>query len=552
MGKWIRLCMLAIVLPTLAEWSGLAMAATPQVAGGRGFTLALNANGELRSWGSNYFGELGDGTLLQRTQPQLIGTGYSQIRASGASVFALKEDGSLWAWGSNLNGQLGVGSSDYDLAVPTPVGTLFKEVTAGFACHFGIKADQTLWGWGANAHGELGDGGNADRSSPVQIAEDFVAVVSGSGENTADNPIICYTLALKSNGDLWAWGGNAHGQLGDGTTGPRSMPTLIGSGFREIKVGGNASYGIKQDGTLWSWGANNYGQLGDGGMTQRNTPGLVATDVQALFPVGASVFAIKTDGSLWAWGNNAQGQLGDGSTEMRTTPVRIGQGFTHIARLTDWSVYGLQADGSLWAWGSNTEGEFGDGTTTSYSVPTRIGTGFHSITGLPGWAGSYTIAMKTDGSLWGWGDNTSGNLGDGSTEWRLTPVAILSEGFAISGDSSVPVDPEPPLDSAAAFDGATGVLDLPRVELGDAAYRVKLQLVDAELLSLRVTTVDAAVHGHDANTVTVDGDMNVSIPRLRLEDQAYWFALRLIDAGNLTFQVAGFGVLTGNRPAGQQ
>lgn len=538
MSIWTRYCRLAIVCWSLAGLSGIGMAATPQVAGGRGFTLALSANGELRSWGSNYFGELGDGSTLQREQPQLIGTGYSQVRVNGASVFALKDDGSLWAWGSNLYGQLGVGSSDYSLAVPALVGSAFKEVVAGFACHFGIKTDQTLWGWGANANGELGDGGSADRSSPVQIGSDFVAVVSGSGDNTAENPIICYTLALKSNGDLWAWGSNAQGQLGDGTTSPRNTPTPIGTGFREIKVGANASYGIKQDRTLWSWGANNYGQLGDGSVTQRNTPAQVAADIEAVYPVGASVFAIKTDGSLWAWGNNAQGQLGDGSMEMRTTPVRIGTGFSGIVRLSDWSVYGLQADGSLWAWGSNARGELGDGTTTSYAIPTRVGAGFSSVTGLSGWESAYTLAIKTDGSLWAWGDNSSGNLGDGSTEWRLTPVVILTEGFASSGNPPAPAE-----SSATSFDEATGILDLPRVELGEAAYHVKLQLVDSSQLSLRVTTLDPAVAGRDANTATLDADLNVSIPRLRLGAQTYWFALRLLDAGNLTFQVAGFGVL---------
>ena len=537
MRIWTTCGAATIVFSSLVGWSGVGMAATPQVTGHRGFTLALSANGELRSWGSNHFGDLGDGSTQQREQPLVIGTGYRQVRASGSGIFGLKDDGSLWAWG---DGQLGLGSSS-SVQVPTLVGTAFKDVVPGFGCHYGIKTDNTLWGWGTNANGELGDGGNADRTRPVQLGADFAAVVSGTGSNTQAVPIICYTLALKNNGEVWTWGSNAFGQLGNGTTSPRNTPSLVGTGFREVKVGVNAAYGIQQDGTLWSWGDNTYGQLGDGSTTQKSTPVQVATDVAAVFPVGATVFAIKTDGSLWAWGNNAQGQLGDGSMEMRTAPVRIGSGFTRIDRLSDWSVYGLQADGSLWAWGSNLDGEMGDGTHTSHTTPTRIGAGYYSVTGLSGWAGSYTVALKTDGSLWAWGDNASGNLGDGTTQWRLTPVAVLTEGFAPT--DTPPQPPTPAVSSLATFNGATGLLDLPRVELSEDAYHVKLLLVDPNQLSFRVTALDPAVAGRDANTVTLDAFLNIRIPRLQLGDQTYWVALRLSDASNLTLALAGFGLL---------
>lgn len=311
-----------------------------------------------------------------------------------------------------------------------------------------------------------------------------MAVTTGAGENSQVKPIICYTFALKSNGDLWAWGNNSLGQLGDATTTSRTTPTLIGTGYRSITVGLDAGYGIKQDNTLWSWGANQYGQLGDGDTLPKLQPYFIMTDVKDVYPVGATMFAIRSDGGLWAWGNNTHGQVGDGTRERRTTPVRIGQGFTQIVPLSDWSVYGLQADGSLWAWGSNAAGEFGDGTTTDRLTPWRIGDGFHSVKALSGWEGSYTLAMRTDGSLVAWGDNTSGNLGDGSTVWHMTPVMILAQGF---GAVVPPVEPQPPPASAATFDAATGILYLPRVELLDAALKVDLQLVDAERMLLRVT-----------------------------------------------------------------
>lgn len=516
-------------------------AATPQVTGGRGFSLALDEHGVLRSWGSNYFGELGDGGASQQERPQVIGTGYREVRSKSSAVFALKDDGSLWAWGSNLYGQLGTGSTEFSSSTPTQVGTSFKDVVPGFGCNFGIKSDKSLWGWGTNTNGELGDGGGTDRYTPVQIGTDFLSVTTGVGENSPSSPIICYTLGLKSNGDLWAWGNNLRGQLGDGTTITRKTPTLVGSGFRWVTVGVDTAYGIKQDHTLWSWGANTFGQLGDGSDVPRQLPGHIATDVQAVYSVGATMFAIKSDGSLWAWGNNSHGQVGDGTQEMRRTPVRIGHGFTHIAPLSDWSVYALKADGSLWAWGDNSRGSFGDGTTTNRLIPTLIGTGFHMVKALTGWEGAYTLAMKTDGSLWAWGDNTTGNLGDGSTDWRMTRVMVLANGFA-----AAPVDPQPPPATVATFDGTTGVLHLPRVELGDAALQVNLQLVNVEQLTFRVTSFDTSTVEHDSNAAELEGGFSLHIPRLRLADQHFWLILRLIDPDTLTFQITEFGALEVN------
>gem|GEM_PF-2513670 len=536
--RWFR-STIAILAITGTQLSVLA--ATPQLAGGRGFSLALDAQGILRSWGSNFFGELGNGGTSQQELPQVIGNSYRQVSARGGTVFALKDDGSLWAWGSNVYGQLGTGSTEISSSSPSQVGVGFEDIVQGFGCNFGIKSDSSLWGWGSNVYGELGDGGGADRYTPVQVGQDFVAVVTGNGENSPDNPIICYTLGLKKNGDLWAWGNNSHGQLGDGTTAARSAPTLIGTGYRSIKVGVDATYGIKQDNTLWSWGANQYGQLGDGSTTSKQHPSLITTGVQDVYPVGATMFAIKFDGSLWGWGNNSHGQVGDGTRERRTEPVRIGQGFTQIVPLSDWSAYGLKADGSLWAWGSNARGEFGDGTTTDQIIPTRIGSNFHNVKALSGWEGIYSLAMKTDGSLVAWGDNASGNLGDGSTNWRMTPVMILAQGFGTTAPNP-PVDPPPP-ESMATFDGITGVLDLPRVELFDTALSVHLQLVDAERLTLRVTSFIASPVAHDTNAVILEDGLHLRIPKLLLAGQYYWLILRLTDADTLTFQITEFGAL---------
>ncbi len=194
MRIWTTCCALTIVLSSLAGWSGVGMAATPQVTGHRGFTLALSANGELRSWGSNHFGDLGDGSTQQREQPLVIGTGYRQVRASGSGIFGLKDDGSLWAWG---DGQLGLGSSS-SAQVPTLVGTAFKDVVPGFGCHYGIKTDNTLWGWGTNANGEY-----------VRLA-DGTQICTRTNLSAATNSLLAITnVTVAHAGGYVAWVTNA-------------------------------------------------------------------------------------------------------------------------------------------------------------------------------------------------------------------------------------------------------------------------------------------------------------------------------------------------------
>ncbi|MCX7736025.1 MAG: T9SS type A sorting domain-containing protein [Candidatus Kapabacteria bacterium] len=446
------------------------------IACGYTHTVAIKEDGTLWAWGSNVFGQLGDGTTQDKSTPTQIGTAtnWQSVACGNRHTIAIKGDGTLWAWGSNIAGKLGLG--DYkDRSVPVQIGTEsnWKEVACDMHHSIAIKGDGTLWAWGSNDYGQLGLGDYNHRSVPVRI-----------GTATNWQSVACgyyHTLAIKEDGTLWAWGYNYYGQLGDGTTEDEMIPTRIGTatnwksiacasshtiaikddgtlwawGYNYGQLGdGTVSYmrtspaqigtannwknvacgyehtvAIKGNGTLWAWGRNVFGQLGDGTSTQRNTPVRIgdATNWQSVVCGDYHTVAIKGDGTLWAWGRNEYyGQLGDGTTTNRTIPIQIGAA-------TNWEsvacgyyhTIAIKGDGTLWAWGNNQYGQLGDGTTTTRTSPVQIGaaTNWESVA----CGGSHTIAIKGDGTLWAWGENYSGQLGDGTTTTRTSPVQIGNE-----------------------------------------------------------------------------------------------------------------------------
>jgi uncharacterized delta-60 repeat protein len=288
------------------------------------------------------------------------------------------------------------------------------QISAGMRHTVAVKTDGTLWAWGGNDSGQLGDGTTTQRLAPVQIGSGFAAVSAGA----------YHTVAVKADGTLWAWGGNDYGRLGDGTTTQRLVPVQIGSGFAAVAAANSHSVAVKTDGTLWAWGYNGNGQLGDGTTTQRLVPVQVGSGFVSVDAGGSHNLAVKADGTLWAWGNNSNGQLGDGTTNQRLVPAQIGSGFAVVAAANSHSV-AVKTDGTLWAWGYNGNGRLGDGTTTQRLVPVQVGSGFVSSDA----GDSYTVAMKADGTVWAWGYNNNGQLGDGTITQRLAPVQIGS-GFA--------------------------------------------------------------------------------------------------------------------------
>ncbi len=374
---------------------------------------------------------------------------FHAFRSGRASVVVLDPTTKLWSWGSNSNGQLGLGNTN-NRSSPVQVGALttWSNVFGGTMCSFATKTDGTLWAWGYNSVGQLGLGNTTNRSSPVQVGTltDWSDVKISSRGNS--------TLAVKSNGTLWGWGQGYRGVLGLGNSTSRSSPVQVGAltSWAEVSVGRGNALAVKTDGTLWSWGDNPQGQLGQGNTTRRSSPVQVGalTNWSKVAASPAACLATKTDGTLWAWGRNTVGQLGQGNTTNRSSPVQVGT-------LTNWSkiagagsryvggnpfayevyIYGffssIKTDGTLWSWGSNGTGELGLGNTTNRSSPVQVGA-------LTDWSklsinsdmiyqtANNTALIKTDGTLWIWGSNQTGAWATGSTSTtrRSSPVQVLS------------------------------------------------------------------------------------------------------------------------------
>jgi alpha-tubulin suppressor-like RCC1 family protein len=359
---------------------------------------------------------------------QSINGGY------GHSV-GIRTDGTLWAWGDNSSGQLGDGTF-FNKDIPTQIGISSNwQVTALGKDHsLAIKTDGTLWSWGNNSSGQLGDGTNFYKYSPTQIG-------SANNWKTATGGGF-HSLGIKTDGTLWAWGYNFYGELGDGTFASKNIPTQIGVGndWKSIAAGAVHSLGIKTDGTLWTWGFNQYGELGDGTNIDKNTPIQIGTanNWQSIAAGDYYSMGIKTDGTLWTWGRNLSGQLGIGTqgTVSINIPTQVGidNNWKSVDGSDDHSL-GIKTDGTLWAWGMNGAGELGNGTVgpATVNVPNQIGleTNWQSIATSLGEFSGHSLGIKNDGTLWAWGWNFFGQLGNGTTNNYNIPnkVNCISNGI---------------------------------------------------------------------------------------------------------------------------
>jgi alpha-tubulin suppressor-like RCC1 family protein/6-phosphogluconolactonase (cycloisomerase 2 family) len=343
-----------------------------QICAGGLYTLAIKTDGTLWAWGENVYGQLGDGTIINKNRPVKIGSDNDWASVSAGSLYslAIKTNGTLWAWGYNISGQLGDGTT-ISKNSPIQIGTAtdWASVSAGYLHSLAIKTNGTLWAWGYNYDGQLGDGSNINKNSPVQIgtATDWSSISAGTH----------HSLAIKTDGTLWAWGYNFNGQLGDGTNISNNSPIQIGTAttWAGISAGELYSIGLRNNGTLWTWGDNEYGQLGDGTNNSKNSPGQVgtSTDWVSVSAAFRHTLALKINGSLWAWGRNIIYELGDGTNINRYSPVQIGSN-------VDWAIISggsghsvsIKTDATIWDWGYNGQGQLGDGTNTDKVIPAPI------------------------------------------------------------------------------------------------------------------------------------------------------------------------------------
>ncbi|RZU46378.1 alpha-tubulin suppressor-like RCC1 family protein [Streptomyces sp. BK022] len=339
----------------------------------------------------------------------------------------------LKSWGNNRAGQLGDGTwTDFRPTATTVLGLTSDEVVklaaggAGSASGHGLAllTDGTVQSWGANSSGQLGDGSVFSHNAPGQVVNlsDATEIAAGGS----------HSVALRADRTVVAWGPNNYGQLGNGSNTDSSEPVPVEGLTKVIAIaaGLNHSLALREDGTVWAWGYNINGQLGDGTSASRN----VAAPVSGL--TGVTRIAAGADhnlalvgppsngGVVMAWGYNATGQLGDNSTINRYTPVKTQDTWSgevsHIAAGAKHSMVVTGGDKGLHTWGQNTSGQLGDGTTDYRITPTPV----PGLTGIQIVAGGreHTIVLLNDGTVRSWGNNGSGQLGNGNTTDSGTPV----------------------------------------------------------------------------------------------------------------------------------
>jgi prepilin-type N-terminal cleavage/methylation domain-containing protein len=345
--------------PLAVDVSGvLADVSVVQVSGGAYHSVALSADGKVYSWGWGSSGQLGDGTPMTHNNVQtrpvetvmsgaLAGKTVTQISAGYYHTLALTSDGQVYAWGLGEYGQLGAGDTTNRNA-PVAVdmsgalaGKTVVQVSAGGHHSLAVTSDGQVYAWGGGSSGRLGNGASANSAVPVAV--DTSGALAGKAV-TQVSAHFYHSLALTSDGQLYAWGANATGQFGNGSTTGSSVPvavdmsgalagktvTQISAGTDPISAGGGYSLALTSDGQVYAWGDNGYGTLGDGTLTNRSVP--VAVDATGVL-AGKTVtqisagyghsLALTSDGQLYAWGWNHAGRLGDGTTTLRSSPVAV-------------------------------------------------------------------------------------------------------------------------------------------------------------------------------------------------------------------------------------
>jgi alpha-tubulin suppressor-like RCC1 family protein len=503
---------------TYSSWSS--------VSAGTDFTVAIKTDGTLWSWGWNQWGQSGSGqaTTLFPSYSSPVQELYKSntwvtVDTTDFSAAAIKVDGTLWTWGNGFYGNTGQNNNlnysyprPVDVTTPEPLLGWYK-VAGGKSHMAGIKKNGSLWTWGRNNFGQLGDGTVINRSSPIQgvwggiwidvaCGDDFTVAVKNNGDlwtwgknvnfslgnipyttnqsfpiqvdtgllkwgkvsagysqvglityeadpsptptitgtplptptPTPSSTIVPLPTLVPQFGQLWLWGDNQFGQIGDNTTTNRSsiVQTICGGqDWNNFSIRYTHTLAVKDDGTLWSWGQNNFGELGDVTAVDKSSPVQVDNGSNLWLSVSAGFqfsLALKNDGSLYSWGLNGNGQLGNASINNTSNPAiisvgppvgwsKISAGFNHAAA--------VGRDGTLWCWGANDFGQIGVPVPLGLSQPVQTAIGGTDWLDVS-CGKSFTLALKRNGSVWAWGLNAYGQYGNNTVVSKNTPVNVIN------------------------------------------------------------------------------------------------------------------------------
>jgi alpha-tubulin suppressor-like RCC1 family protein len=341
---------------------------------GGAHTIGKQNNGTLFGWGYGAGGQL---LTTNQSQPNPIQLGTSTdwniVKNGVINTFAIKVNGTLWGCGSNELGSLGINSSTQYFSTFQQITTSSNWVKVAPSNRFTIalKSDGTIWAWGQNDEYQLGNSpATSQQLFPLQVgtANDWVEIATGTNRTA---------FAIKANGTIWGWGSNPSSIIVPGSSiYSVATPTQVGTATNWVKMSIGSAHILaqKSDGTLWSWGGGE--ALGLGGTPfVTNIPQQISTDVWKSFSAGTNTsFGIKADGTLWAWGANNNGQLADGTSIDRLTPTQIGtdSNWSTVQARNYATTMATKTNGTIWYWGTNYYGEFGNGSsfgTTYYTSP---------------------------------------------------------------------------------------------------------------------------------------------------------------------------------------
>ena len=423
------------------------------------------------------------------------GIRFSQVSTStydGSTMYfslAVGSDGNAYAWGDNTFGELGDGTNTHQYTpvmvrkpADAPADFTYMQVSGGSYQSLALGSDGNAYGWGDNSYGELGDGTYEQRRTPVKARKpadapaDFTYVQVSTGSR--------HSLALGSDGNVYAWGSNGSGRLGDGkyTSFNQNTPVKVKRPadapaditYVQVSAGNLHSLAVGSDGNAYAWGDNGSGQLGDGTETKKNTPVKVKkpADAPADFTYtqvstgGYHSLAVGSDGNAYAWGDNGSGQLGDGTETKKNTPVKVKKpadapaDFTYVqVNAGGYHSLAVGSDGYAYAWGDNTSGQLGNDGTSNLSSPVRVFASAQSTSSSGPWlkavqvscGANHSLAAGSDGNVHAWGGNTDGQLGNDSiSRWSYSPVPVP------------PVFSQQPVITGVRFDTSSSTNLIPR------------------------------------------------------------------------------------------
>lgn len=438
------------------------------VAAAADFCAEIKADGSLWVWGKNtaLFGDAG------QPKPVKALDGVAAVSLGGGFVLAVKTDGTLWAWGADDQGQLGDSGKAKFVGKPKQVMQGVKRASAGNAFSLILKKDGTLWGCGNNGEGQLL--GFSNRKTPqfkgsnIMVVSQTVPVklMAGVADVAAGAE---HSLALDTSGNLWAFGYNSSGQIGDnwgknmkltpylGVDVSCRIATKVLTDVSSITASASGSGALRKDGTLWLWGGNDNNELGDGGFTTSYVPKKVLGGVASAAQCNTHCLAVKTDGSLWAWGDNRYGQLGTGYCNVEYDYIKVADDVKQVSSSGN-ATFIVKNDGSLWGAGSNDYGQLPGAKNGGASAPLLLMKDVSQAA-----LGDYTaFCIKKDGALWSWGDNRFGALGNGKLEagrYSLSSnISDFSNGVVPAGYRKQAITPDALHLPAKVLDGVKQVL----------------------------------------------------------------------------------------------